>query len=94
MSRETFSVGGDPPENEIGDNIWKGARARNFEMMRHGRDRFQAILELKERIKGFVQRGEDEYVWGYYDGIFLWHVVDRWHGARKWVWIFPSSKRR
>ena len=71
-------------EEETGDNIRKGDWLRKFEAMRHGRTRFQAILGAKEIIKGFIQRGEESRVLGYCDGIVLWRVVDRWHGASKW----------
>ena len=45
-------------EEEIGDDIQKGARARKFEATRHGRACFQVILGIKESIKCFMQRGE------------------------------------
>ena len=84
MSREEFSVDGATFEEEIGDDIWKGARARKFKAMGHGCYRFQAVLGSKERVKYFMQRGEDACIWGYYDRSVLWRVVDRRYGARKW----------
>ena len=75
-------------EEEIGNDIRKGDRARKLEAIRHGRDRFQDIIEAKESITGFMQRREDSWVWGYYAGHDLWRVVDGRHGAGKWVWIF------
>ena len=57
MSREKFPVNGAALEEEIGDDIWKGDRARKFEVLRHGRASFQAILGAKESIKVYMQRG-------------------------------------
>ena len=79
-------------KEEIGDNIRKGDQSRKFEAMRHGCTCFQDIIGAKESIKGFIQRGEESCVWGYCDGSVLWHVVDRWHSASKWGWIFPSAE--
>ena len=59
VNRANCPVDGAALEEEIGDNIWKGDRARKFEVMRHGRSFFQYIIGAKEIIKSFMQRGED-----------------------------------
>ena len=66
----------------------RGDRSRKFDSMRHGLARFQAIIRVKESIKGFMQKVEDECVWGYCVGRILWCVVDGWNGAGKWRWVF------
>ena len=71
-------------EEIIGDNIWKGDLAGNIEAVRYGRARFKAILGGNESIKGFMQSGEDAYVWGYCDGRMFWCVMDWSHGAGEW----------
>ena len=76
-------------EEVIGDGICKGHRAKKLEAMRYGRASFQDIIRAKESIKSFMQRGEDTCAWGYSDGHVFWCVMNRWHGARKWGWIFP-----
>ena len=63
VSRKERPVDGDALEEEIGEYIWKGDRARNFEAMRYGRARFQAILGEKYSIKGFM-RGERMHEFG------------------------------
>ena len=60
--------------------------------MIHGRDRFQDILGAKESIKGFMQRGYDACLWGYFDVSFLGRVVDRRNGASKWGYIFSVGR--
>ena len=80
-------------EEEIGDIIQKGGRARKFEAMGHGCACFQAVLGEKKIVKCFMQRGKDTCVWGYCGRIVLWRVVDRRYGARKWWWIFSVGRR-
>ena len=84
VSREECSVNEAAFEEEIGDDIQKGARARKFKSMGHVCARFQAALVAKESVKFFMQQGEDVCVWGYCDGIVLWHMLDRQYGDRKW----------
>ena len=84
MSREKLLVDGAALEEEICDDIRKGAQARNFEVMRHGRARFQDILRAKESIKVFMKRGDNACVWGYCAGRALWNVLNGRHGSGKW----------
>ena len=62
--REECSVDGATFEEEIGNDIRKGDRARKFKAMEHECARFQAVLGAKESVKCFMQRGEDACVLG------------------------------
>ena len=81
-------------EEKIGDDIWKGGLIEKFKAIRYGHVFFQDILEAKDIIKGFMQRGEYACVWGHCAGRVLWSLVDGQHDAGKWGWIFPLDKGR